>query len=75
MKKKLVTGKRPGQNIVIVTGMNDFSFDEAFNSMFKAESNRWDYGTGIQQDYIDQGKTALHYTQVSNFYLNLFYFY
>ena len=50
--------------------MNDFSFEEAFNSMFKVESNRWDYGTGLQQDYVDQGKTALHYTQVSNFHLN-----
>jgi hypothetical protein len=55
--------------------MNDFSFEEAFNSMFKVESNRWDYGTGIQQDYADQGKTALHYTQVSNlFHLNFVLF-
>ena len=47
-----------------MTGLNSYSFEDAYNTMYKQESSRWDYGTGIQQEYAEQGKTALHYTQV-----------
>ena len=32
--------------------------------MFQVESIRWDYGTGLKQEYMNYNEYALHYTQI-----------
>lgn len=65
--RSIVGGKNSGQNIVRLTGSSKGGKDtivDMFESMYQAESPRFEYGKGIKAKYKKYHKTAGHYTQL-----------
>lgn len=58
------TGKKSGQNIVKISGPRKRNISISFNAMFRAESRRWEYGTGVLKEFEMYGQHATHLTQI-----------